>query len=82
MNLHHLVAGLALALGLLCQSALVAAQPSQASAQQLLAQSLNFVQAGLVTEALPSLRQLYASPSRYELGPAWQRRLPFLLGYL
>jgi soluble lytic murein transglycosylase len=82
MNLQHLVAGLALALGLLCPPALVAAQPSQASAQQLLAQSLNLVQAGLVTEALPSLRQLYASPSRHELDPVWQRRLPFLLGYL
>src|ERR671937_776549 len=36
----------------------------------------------LVTAALPSLRQLYTSPRRHELGPVWGRRLPFLLGYL
>src|SRR5919198_2640975 len=82
MNLQRLVVSLALLMGLLGQHPLVTAQPSEPSPQQVLAQSLNFVQAGLVTEALPSLRQLYTSPRRHELGPVWGRRLPFLLGYL
>jgi soluble lytic murein transglycosylase len=82
MNLQYLVVGLALLMGLLCQHPLAAAQPSQASVQQILAQSLNLVQAGLVSEALPALRQLNTSPFRHELSPLWQRRLPFLLGYL
>jgi soluble lytic murein transglycosylase len=82
MNLQRLVVGLALLMGLLCQHPLAAAQPSEPSPQQVLAQSLSFIQAGLVTEALPALRQLYTSPRRHEMGPIWQRRLPFLLGYL
>src|SRR5919109_2639392 len=82
MNLQRRVVGLALLMGVLCQHPLAAAQPSEPSPQQVLAQSLNLIQAGLVSEALPLLRQLYTSRRRHELGPAWQRRLPFLLGYL
>jgi soluble lytic murein transglycosylase len=58
-----------------------AAQPSQPSAGELLAEALQLVQVGRFPDALYPLRQLNTQRLRGQLPPAWQRRLPFLLGY-
>ena len=60
---------------------LAASQPSQSSADAVLAEALQLVQGGRFSEALRPLRQLNSPNLRGRLSPPWQRRLPFLLGY-
>lgn len=58
-----------------------ASQPSQSSADAVLAEALQLVQGGRFSEALRPLRQLNTPSLRGRLSPLWQQRLPFLIGY-
>jgi soluble lytic murein transglycosylase len=58
-----------------------ASQPSQRSADEVLAEALQLVQGDRFSEALRPLRQLNTPNLRGRLSPLWQRRLPFLLAY-
>ncbi|MBI3329770.1 MAG: tetratricopeptide repeat protein [Nitrospinae bacterium] len=59
-----------------------AAQPESSSAERILAETLHLIQVGRLKDALVPLQELYTAPLREAISPDWQRRLPFLLGYL
>jgi soluble lytic murein transglycosylase len=56
-------------------------QPGQLSADEMLTEALQLVEVGRFSESLQPLRQLNTTRLRGQLSPAWQQRLPFLLGY-
>src|SRR5262245_29004903 len=56
-----------------------ASQQAQPSSDELLAEALQLVQRGRLSDALKPLRQLNTPQLRGQLKPVWQWRLPFLL---
>src|SRR5262245_51027379 len=63
------------------ETALAASQQARPTSDGLVVTALQLVQHGRFPEALEPLRQLHTSPLRSQLTSAWQRRLPFLLGF-
>jgi soluble lytic murein transglycosylase len=79
MNRRAIVASLTAVFGLLGQ---LAGEPSPPAASPALAETLALVQQRRLSEAVEALRRWSAAQDAAQLSPAWQQRLPFLMGYL